>query len=83
MVSNFGRKMFNIYFREYSEKVWGIDCSMISAEWVAQRIRGLSLASAVKNAFFKLNGKDVPSLVDIFYTLGWALAVFLTGSKRI
>jgi protoporphyrinogen oxidase len=66
VVSNFGRKMFNIYFREYSEKVWGIDCSRISAEWVAQRIRGLSLASAVKNAFFKLNGKDVPSLVDVF-----------------
>ena len=66
VVSNFGRKMFNIYFKEYSEKVWGIDCSMISAEWVAQRIRGLSLASAVKNAFFKLNGKDVPSLVDVF-----------------
>ena len=66
VVGNFGRKMFNIYFKEYSEKVWGIECSMISAEWVAQRIRGLSLASAVKNAFFKLNGKDVPSLVDFF-----------------
>ncbi|MDI6745329.1 MAG: FAD-dependent oxidoreductase, partial [Thermodesulfovibrionales bacterium] len=66
VVSNFGGKMFNIYFKEYSEKVWGIDCSVISAEWVAQRIRGLSLASAVKNAFFKLNGKDVPSLVDVF-----------------
>ncbi|MDZ4383537.1 MAG: NAD(P)-binding protein, partial [Thermodesulfovibrionia bacterium] len=46
VVGNFGRKMFNIYFKEYSEKVWGIECSMISAEWVAQRIRGLSLASA-------------------------------------
>ena len=66
VVGNFGRKMFNIYFKEYSEKVWGIECSMISAEWVAQRIRGLSLASAVKNALFKLNGKDVPSLVDFF-----------------
>jgi len=66
VVSNFGRKMFNIYFREYSEKVWGIDCSRISAEWVARRIRGLSLASAVKNAFFKLNAKDVASHVDVF-----------------
>lgn len=66
VVGNFGRKMFNIYFKEYSEKVWGIECSMISAEWVAQRIRGLSLASAVKNAFFKLNAKDVPSLVGFF-----------------
>ncbi len=66
VVSNFGRKMFNIYFKEYSEKVWGIDCGRISAEWVAQRIRGLSLAIAVKNAFFKLTAKDVPSLVDVF-----------------
>ena len=66
VVSNFGRKMFDIYFREYSEKVWGIDCGRISAEWVSQRIKGLSLAKAVKNAFFRLNGKDLPTLVDEF-----------------
>jgi protoporphyrinogen oxidase len=66
VVSNFGRKMFDIYFREYSEKVWGIDCSRISAEWVSQRIKGLSLAKAVKNAFFRLNGKDLPTLADEF-----------------
>jgi protoporphyrinogen oxidase len=66
VVSNFGRKMFDIYFREYSEKVWGIECNRISADWVAQRIRGLSLAKAVKNAFFRLNGKDLPTLVDRF-----------------
>lgn len=66
VVSNFGRKMFDIYFREYSEKVWGIECARISAEWVAQRIRGLSLARAVRNAFFKLNWKDVPTLADRF-----------------
>jgi protoporphyrinogen oxidase len=66
VVSNFGRTMFNIYFKEYSEKVWGIDCSRISAEWVAQRIKGLSLAKAVKSAFFKVSGRDLPSLVDSF-----------------
>lgn len=66
VVSNFGRTMFDIYFREYSEKVWGIDCSRISAEWVAQRIKGLSLAKAVKNAFFKVSGKDLPTLTDRF-----------------
>lgn len=66
VVSNFGRTMFDIYFREYSEKVWGIECSKISAEWVAQRIRGLSLAKAVKNAFFKFTGKDIPTLADRF-----------------
>ncbi len=66
VVSNFGRKMFDIYFREYSEKVWGIGCKRVSAEWVSQRISGLSLAKAVKNAFFRLNGKDLPTLVDEF-----------------
>jgi len=66
VVSNFGRTMFDIYFKEYSEKVWGIECSKISAEWVAQRIRGLSLAKAVKNAFFKFTGRDIPTLVDRF-----------------
>ncbi|MBA4372800.1 MAG: FAD-dependent oxidoreductase [Thermodesulfovibrio sp.] len=67
VVSNFGRTMFNIYFKEYSEKVWGIDCSRISAEWVAQRIRGLSLSTAIRNAFFKFSGRDLPTLTDRFF----------------
>lgn len=66
VVSNFGRTMFTIYFKEYSEKVWGIDCSRISAAWVAQRIKGLSLAKAVQNAFFKFSGKDLATLTDSF-----------------
>ena len=66
VVSNFGRTMFTLYFKEYSEKVWGIDCSRISAAWVAQRIQGLSLAKAVKNAFFKFSGKGLPTLTDTF-----------------
>ncbi len=66
VVGNFGRTMFDIYFKEYSEKVWGLDCSMISAEWVERRIQGLSLAKAVRNAFFHVSGRDVPTLVDSF-----------------
>lgn len=66
VVSNFGRTMFNIYFKEYSEKVWGIDCSRISETWVAQRIKGLSLATAIKNAFFKFSGKELATLTDSF-----------------
>jgi protoporphyrinogen oxidase len=66
VVSNFGRTMFSLYFKEYSEKVWGIDCDRISAAWVEQRIRGLSLATAIKNAFFKFSGRDVATLVDSF-----------------
>jgi protoporphyrinogen oxidase len=66
VVRNFGRTMFNIYFREYSEKVWGLQCSFISRKWVAKRIQGLSLGKAIQNAFFKFTGKDVPTLVDSF-----------------
>jgi protoporphyrinogen oxidase len=66
VVSNYGRTMFNIYFKEYSEKVWGIGCDRISAEWVEKRINGLSLASTIKNALFKFSGKDIPTLTDTF-----------------
>jgi protoporphyrinogen oxidase len=72
VVANFGRTMFNIYFKEYSEKVWGIDCSRISATWVAHRIKGLSLAKAVKHAFSNVSGRDLATLTDRFLypTLG-------------
>ncbi|MDP2168544.1 MAG: FAD-dependent oxidoreductase [Thermodesulfovibrionales bacterium] len=66
VVSNFGRTMFNLYFKQYSEKVWGIDCKRISRDWVAKRIYGLSLGKAIKNALFKFNGKDLPTLADRF-----------------
>ncbi len=66
VVKQFGRKMFDLYFRQYSEKVWGIDCSSISQEWVAQRIRGLSLWSAIKNAFFRFSGRNIDTLSDRF-----------------
>jgi protoporphyrinogen oxidase len=50
-VSNqFGRRLFNIFFKTYTEKVWGMSCKDISADWAAQRIKGLSLASAVFHA---------------------------------
>ncbi len=67
VVGNFGRTMFNIYFKEYSEKVWGLDCGRISATWVAQRIKGLSLAKAVKSAFIKASGRDCNTLTDLFW----------------
>jgi protoporphyrinogen oxidase len=50
-VSNqFGRRLFRIFFKTYTEKVWGMSCREISADWAAQRIKGLSLATAIKNA---------------------------------
>ncbi len=50
-VSNqFGKRLFRIFFETYTEKVWGMKCTEISADWATQRIKGLSLASAIKNA---------------------------------
>lgn len=66
VVSNFGRTMFDLYFKQYSEKVWGLECSRISQRWVAKRIDGLSLTKALKNAFFKFSGRDIPTLADEF-----------------
>ncbi len=64
-VNHFGRMMFNLYFKPYIEKVWGIPCTKISADWAAQRIKGLSLTEAIKNAFFKTT--NAKSLVDKFF----------------
>lgn len=66
VVHSFGRRMFDLYFQEYSEKVWGIPCGNISMEWVAKRIEGLSLGKAIKNAFSKRSGRDIHTLADRF-----------------
>jgi protoporphyrinogen oxidase len=50
-VSNrFGKRLYEIFFKTYTEKVWGIPCTEIRAEWAAQRIQGLSLARAILSA---------------------------------
>src|SRR6266550_8462341 len=52
-VSNqFGKRLFNTFFKSYTEKVWGMSCKEISADWAAQRIKGLSLREAIRNAIW-------------------------------
>lgn len=51
VINRFGRKLYLAFFKTYTEKVWGLDCRTISADWAAQRIKGLSLSSAVIHAF--------------------------------
>jgi protoporphyrinogen oxidase len=71
-VSNqFGKRLFNIFFKSYTEKVWGMSCREISADWAAQRIKGLSLGSAIKNALFprrqsKDRSKVIKTLINSF-----------------
>ncbi len=50
VTNRFGRRLYEIFFKTYTEKVWGIPCTEIRAEWAAQRIKGLSLARAVLSA---------------------------------
>jgi protoporphyrinogen oxidase len=68
-VSNrFGERLFDIFFRTYTEKVWGMPCSEISADWAAQRIRSLSLQEAVVNAIIGSRGANgATSLIESFH----------------
>ena len=50
VTNRFGRRLYEIFFKTYTEKVWGIPCTEIRAEWAAQRIQGLSLARAILSA---------------------------------
>lgn len=53
VTNRFGRRLFRIFFEAYTEKVWGVSCSELRAEWAAQRIRDLSLRTAVLNMFVR------------------------------
>src|SRR5512135_860756 len=68
-VSNrFGRRLYRIFFKTYTEKVWGIPCDQLSAQWAAQRIQNLSLPRAVMGALFGARGaKNVKSLIEEFH----------------
>jgi protoporphyrinogen oxidase len=50
VTNRFGKRLYEIFFKTYTEKVWGVPCSEIRAEWAAQRIQGLSLARALLNS---------------------------------
>jgi protoporphyrinogen oxidase len=63
----FGRRLYEMFFRSYTEKVWGVPCKELRAEWAAQRIRGLSLGTAARAAVFGAPGsRGVKSLIDEF-----------------
>ncbi len=71
VVNQFGQRLFRIFFKTYTEKIWGKSCREISADWAAQRIKGFSLGVAIKNAVLgKRKGEDrksaVKTLLDTF-----------------
>ncbi len=53
-VNRFGRELYGTFFKSYTEKVWGVPCNRISAEWGAQRIKGLSVWSTLRHALLKV-----------------------------
>ncbi|HEX2179812.1 MAG TPA: NAD(P)/FAD-dependent oxidoreductase [Actinomycetota bacterium] len=70
VINRFGVMLYRIFFKTYTEKVWGIPCDKISADWAAQRIKGLSLTKAVRAAFTrqgkKSDGEVIKTLIEEF-----------------
>jgi protoporphyrinogen oxidase len=67
VTNRFGRQLFNTFFKTYTEKVWGIPCHEIRAEWAAQRIKDLSFGSAVRQALFPKRNAGPKSLINEFH----------------
>jgi len=67
VTNRFGKRLYEIFFRTYTEKVWGIPCTEIRAEWAAQRIQGLSLARAIlSSTSLTRRNNDIKSLIHTF-----------------
>lgn len=66
VISKFGTRLYQTFFKNYTEKVWGIKCTEIDADWAAQRIQGLTLGGAIKSALFLNKKNKLKTLVDEF-----------------
>jgi protoporphyrinogen oxidase len=67
VTARFGKRLYSIFFKTYTEKVWGIPATSIQADWAAQRIRNLSLSKAIVNALSpRRKQTDVTSLIEEF-----------------
>ena len=72
MRNEFGERLFSIFFKTYTEKVWGMDCDAISADWAAQRIKGLNLTKAINDGlkrslgFKPRGGTSAKTLIESF-----------------
>jgi protoporphyrinogen oxidase len=66
VIGRFGHRLYSIFFKTYSEKLWGISCKELDEDFAAQRIKKLSLFEAIKNALFKSKKNKHKTLVDQF-----------------
>jgi len=65
-INRFGYTLFEIFFKTYTEKLWGIPCNLIDSNWAAQRIQTLTLASLIRSALTMNRGNKHKTLVDEF-----------------
>jgi len=67
VTNRFGKRLYEIFFKTYTEKVWGMPCTELRAEWAAQRIQGLSLAKAILSATaLNRRSSDIKTLIHEF-----------------
>ncbi len=84
VTSRFGKRLYTIFFKTYSEKLWGISCTDLDSDFAAQRIKKLSLFEAVKNALLSGKGNKHATLVDQFaYPNGGTGSVYERMQKHI
>jgi protoporphyrinogen oxidase len=65
--NRFGKRLYEIFFKAYTEKVWGVPCTEIRAEWAAQRVQSLSLTTAISNALYQPKKTRVKTLISSFH----------------
>lgn len=83
VVARFGRQLFEMFFKSYSEKLWGIPCDQLDADFAAQRIKKFSLGEAIKAAL-GIGGGNHKTLVDQFaYPTGGTGMVYERMAQRV
>ena len=83
LVSRFGRTLFEIFFKDYSEKLWGVPCKEIEASWAAQRIKGLSLGEVLLKALGATGRKHKTLAERFLYPRKGAGQLYLNAAEQI
>lgn len=84
VVNRFGRRLFEIFFKAYTEKLWGISCRELDSDFAAQRIKKLSMYEAIKNAIIGGKNNEHKTLVDQFaYPIDGTGAVYQRMAKYV
>ena len=83
VTSRFGKKLFEMFFQSYSEKLWGISCDQLSDDFASQRIKDFSLAEAIASAVWPARGKKHKTLVDEFaYPIGGTGSIYQSMADK-